>query len=337
MKSVRLTLVTVMLISTGIILQSCKKKDPSKIKNSKAVIRVGHFPNVTHAQALVAHAMSRSGKGWFEEKLGVEIQWSSYNAGPGAMEAIFANSIDLTFVGPSPALNAYMRAIGKEIRIIAGSAEGGAALVVHSDGNIKSPEDFRGKKIATPQIGNTQDVECRSWLKSKGFKITQTGGDVLVIPTSNPDQVSLFKRSELDAVWTVEPWVTIIEKDAGGKIFLSEKKSLTTVLAARIKFLEENGELVKKFVDAHKELTKWIQSHPEEAQKLIAEEIAAETTKKIPPEVLSKAWGRITFTSEVYQKQFDDFIKKAKDVGFLTSDVDFSHIVEAKNGSTGKK
>src|SRR6266540_1304821 len=133
----------------GILLLS----SPLVFAQEKTAIRFGHFPNITHAQGVIAHALSRQGKGWFEEKLGpdVEIQWFTYNAGPSAMEAIFANSIDLTYVGPNPALNAYARSKGAEIRILAGAVNGGAALVVQPDSTLKSPQDFKGKKIATPQ------------------------------------------------------------------------------------------------------------------------------------------------------------------------------------------
>src|SRR5712671_1717796 len=128
-------------------------------------IRVGHFPNITHAQGVIAHAMSRQGKGWFEERLGpdTKIEWFVYNAGPSAMEAIFAKSIDLTYVGSGPALNAYTRSNGQEIRLTAGAANGGSGLVVQPDQNLNAPADFRGKKIATPQLGNTQDISCRAW------------------------------------------------------------------------------------------------------------------------------------------------------------------------------
>jgi len=156
-------------------------------------IRVGHFPNITHAQGVVAHALSRQGKGWFEQRLGpgTKIEWFIYNAGPSAMEAIFASSIDLTYVGPGPALNAYTKSNGEEIRLIAGAANGGAGLVVQPDANLKTAADFRGKKIATPQLGNTQDISCRAWLTDGGLKITQLGGDAQVIPTQNPDRRSL--------------------------------------------------------------------------------------------------------------------------------------------------
>src|SRR5271157_515069 len=155
----------------------------------KIILRVGHFPNVTHAQALIAHGLSRAGKGWFEERLGpdVEVQWFVYNAGPSAMEAIFARSIDMTYVGPNPAINAHLKSRGDEIRIVAGACSGGAALVVQPDGRIKTDVDFKGKKVATPQLGNTQDVAARAWLQSKEFRVTMTGGDVLVVPTANPD------------------------------------------------------------------------------------------------------------------------------------------------------
>jgi NitT/TauT family transport system substrate-binding protein len=165
----------------------------------KTTIRFGHFPNITHAQGVIAHALSRQGKGWFEQRLGpnVEIQWFTYNAGPSAMEAIFAGSLDVTYVGPGPALNAYFKSNGEEIRVISGAANAGAALVVKADSPIKAPADFRGKKIATPQLGNTQDISCRAWLKAQGFNVTQTGGDVTVIPTANPDQLGLFQMAEL--------------------------------------------------------------------------------------------------------------------------------------------
>src|SRR5437764_6251546 len=153
----------------------------------KVVIRFGHFPNITHAQGVIAHALSRKGKGWFEERLGpnVEIQWFTYNAGPSAMEAMFAGSLDLTYVGQGPALNAHFKSNGQEVRVIAGAANAGAAMVVKSDSPIKTAADFRGTKIATPQLRNTWEAPGRPWSRARGFKITQTGGDVTVLPTNN--------------------------------------------------------------------------------------------------------------------------------------------------------
>ncbi|MEI8315534.1 MAG: ABC transporter substrate-binding protein [Verrucomicrobiota bacterium] len=294
------------------------------------VLRVGHFPNVTHAQGVIAHALTGKGRGWFEARLGpdVKIQWFVYNAGPSAMEAIFANSIDLTYVGPSPALNAYSKAHGDEIRIIAGAVNGGAALVVQPDGRIKVPADFRGKKVATPQLGNTQDVECRAWLTQQGFKITQLGGDVLVLPTANPDQLNLFKENQIDAVWTVEPWVSRLEREAGAKIFLEQRDTVTTVLVSSVKCLRDRRELVKKFAQAHAELTEWIQNNPAEAQTLLRDELADETTRPIPAELIAQTWQRMQFTTTVATPVFNQFVKSAQAAGFMRGAPDLGRLIE---------
>src|SRR6266700_6581212 len=145
---------------------------PLVTAEEKTVIRFGHFPKITHAKGVIAHAFTRQSKGWFEKRLGpnVEIQWFIYNAGPSATEAIFAGSLDVTYVGPSPALNAYLKSNGEEIRVISGAANAGAALVVKADSPIKTASDFRGKKVATPQLCNTHDMSCRAWLKAQGLK-----------------------------------------------------------------------------------------------------------------------------------------------------------------------
>ncbi len=295
-----------------------------------ATLRVGHFPNVTHVQALVAHGLSRKGQGWFEQRLGqgIKIEWFVYNAGPGAMEAIFADSIDLTYVGPSPAINAYAKARGEEVRIIAGAAEGGAALVVQPDAGLRAPSDFRGKRIGTPQLGNTQDVAARAWLTSGGLRITLTGGDAQVIPTANPDQLSLFQRRQLDAVWTVEPWVSRLEAEAGGKVLVEETDSVTTVLVASAKFLGSKRDLARRFAAAHQELTDWVKGHPNEAQAIVRDELAAETHTQIKPELISHAWARIALTNEVSQDALERFVAKARAAGFLRSAPDLSRLIE---------
>src|SRR5216117_135248 len=258
---------------------------PFVTAQEKTTIRFGHFPNITHAQGVIAHALTRQGKGWFEERLGpnVDIQWFTYNAGPSAMEAIFAGSLDVTYVGQGPALNAHFKSNGQEVRVIAGAANAGAALVVKSDSPIKTAADFRGKKIATPQLGNTQDVSCRAWLKAQGFNVTQTGGDVIVVPTNNPDQLALFQSGGVDAVWTVEPWVTRFERDAKARVFLEEKDTITTWLVSSVKFLRDRREFVKRIAAANVELTKWIQEHEAEAQKLLIAELKEETRAAFAP------------------------------------------------------
>lgn len=291
-------------------------------------IRVGHFPNITHAQAVIAHALSRQGKGWFEQRLGADtkIEWFVYNAGPSAMEAIFAKSIDLTYVGSGPALNAYTRSNGAEIRLIAGAANGGSGLIVQPNQNLKSPTDFRGKRIATPQLGNTQDISCRAWLSDGGLKITQLGGDAQVIPTENPDQLALFKAKRVDGVWTVEPWLSRLEQEASGEVIVEEKEVATTILVSSVKFLNEQRELAKKFAQAHAELTDWILKNPDEAQRLIKAELLEETKSDMPPQVIGAAWKRIVFTAEIPRTAVEKFMQNSVKAGFIKTTPDLSKL-----------
>lgn len=293
-------------------------------------IRVGHFPNITHAQGVIAHALSRQGKGWFEQRLGADtkIEWFVYNAGPSAMEAVFARSIDLTYVGSGPALNAYTKSRGEEIRLIAGAANGGSGLVVQADQNLKAPADFRGKRIATPQLGNTQDISCRAWLIEGGLKITQLGGDAQVLPTQNPDQLGLFRSKKVDAVWTVEPWLSRLEQEASGKVIVEEKEVATTILISSVKFLNDQRELAKKFVQAHAELTDWIVKNPEEAQRLIKAELLEETKSDMTQEVIAAAWKRIVFTSETPRAAVEKFMQNSVRVGFIKTAPDLTNLFE---------
>jgi NitT/TauT family transport system substrate-binding protein len=298
--------------------------------SAETKIRVGHFPNITHAQGVIGHALSRQGKGWFEQRLGegTKIEWFVYNAGPSAMEAIFANSIDLTYVGPGPALNAYTKSNGEEIRLISGAANGGAGLVVQPDGNLKAPSDFRGKRIATPQLGNTQDISCRAWLTEGGLKITQLGGDAQVLPTQNPDQLGLFRGKKVDAVWTVEPWLSRLEQEASGKVIVEEKDAATTVLVSSANFLKEKRELAKKFAQAHAELTDWIVKNPGEAQRLIKAELLEETKSDMTPQVIAAAWKRIAFTAETPRASVEKFMQNSVKAGFIKSAPDLSRLFE---------
>ena len=245
------------------------------------------------------------------------------------MEAIFADSIDATYVGPSPAINAYSRSGGEEVRIVAGAADGGSALVIQPDSPIKTGADFRGKRIGTPQLGNTQDVSCRAWLSAQGLKITQLGGDAQVIPTANPDQLALFEQKKLDAVWTVEPWVSRLVREACGKIFVDEKDAVTTVLVSSVKFSDSQRPLLQKLVKAHKELTEWIKANPQEAQKMVVAELSEETRSKMSPELVSDAWQRIELTNDVPLESLQTFVANAKKAGFLRTAPDLGRLVES--------
>jgi len=284
------------------------------------VIRVGAFPNITHAQPMIGKA-----NGWFEKAMGpnVKIEWKSFNAGPSAIEALFAGAIDMTYVGPNPAINGYVRSNGEALRIIAGATSGGAALVVRGDSGITKAEDFHGKRIASPQMGNTQDLALRAWLKSQGLKTRDKGGDVTVIPIANPDQLTLFLKKEIDAAWAPEPWACRLEHDAGGRIFLDERtlwpkgQFLTTELVISTKFLQAHPDLAKKWLQAHVELTDWINSHVTDAKKILNQQIQKETGKALAQPVLDDSFASLQVTYDPLREPLLRAAQLAFDAGFL--------------------
>ncbi|RFC43295.1 MAG: NitT/TauT family transport system substrate-binding protein [Verrucomicrobia bacterium] len=281
------------------------------------VLRFGHFPNITHVQALVAHQLSRQGKGWFEERLGVPVEWYVYNAGPSATEAIFARSLDVTYIGPSPVLNAYAKSKGTEMRVLAGGANGGSSLITRNGSGITDIAGLRGKKIASPQLGNTQDVQLRALLADNGFQIKQTGGDAFILPTANADLLPLFQKGELDAAWTVEPWVTRLQLEAGAKTLLEDRETNITLLTSSASFVDHQPDLAKKLIAAHLELTQWINEHPAEAKALIKAELT-ELMKAAPKDqVVDQALSRIAVTGEISRQSLDQMVISARKAGFL--------------------
>jgi NitT/TauT family transport system substrate-binding protein len=293
---------------------------PVALRAQTTVIRVGAFPNITHAQPMIGKA-----NGWFEKALGpnVKIEWRSFNAGPSAIEALFAGAIDMTYVGPNPAINGYVRSNGEALRIIAGATSGGAALVVRGESGINKAEDFRGKRIASPQMGNTQDVALRAWLKTQGLKTTDKAGDVTVMPIANPDQLTLFMKKEIDAAWAPEPWASRLVHDAGGRIFLDERtlwpqgQFLTTELVVSTNFLQSHPDLAKKWLQAHVGLTDWINGHIPEAKQILNQQIQRETGKALATPVLDDSFSRLQVTYDPLRAPLLWAAQLAFDAGFL--------------------
>lgn len=302
------------LASTLLAMVGCNRENP----DSK-VIRIGGFPNVTHVQALVARNMTRHGEGWFERYLpGYTLEWYTYNAGPTAMEALFGRTADLTYVGPSPALNAYAVSAGREVRLLAGAVNGGAALMVAPESGINTPADFKGRSIATPQLGNTQDVSCRAWLTRNGLKCTLEGaGDCRVAPTPNSMQLQLMKQGDIDACWTVEPWVSRLESMAGARVLVQEPDVVTTVLAGRVGWLKLHPQEAATIIRAHRELTQWIIEHPEEAQARVVDELTQLTQAPMEPELVRSAWKRLKLTDAIDLPGLEQFVKDAQATGLL--------------------
>lgn len=274
-------------------------------------IRVGFFPNITHAQALIGQSNKA-----YEKNVGV-IEWKGFNAGPSAMEALLAGQLDMAFVGPNPAVNAFMRSRGRSLKVVAGVASGGAGLVIGSHSIINSASDLNGKKIASPGLGNTQDVALRHWLKVKGVKAQ-------VIPAKNSDILLLLKRRQIDGAWVPEPWLTRLIHEANARLFMDERilwpegKFPTTVMVARSEFLEKHGPLVQKFLDAHIEITEWIIKHPDESKTLINQQLALlQGGRNLQPKILDEAFARIIVT---WDPMNDALLKSASwagDLGYL--------------------
>lgn len=283
-------------------------------------IRVGAFPNITHAQAMVGKA-----NGWFDKAMGpeVKIQWTSFNAGPSAIEALFAGAIDMTYVGPNPAINGYVRSNGEALRVVAGAASGGASLIVRNDSGINKPEDFHGKRVASPQFGNTQDVALRNWLKNHGMKTNDKGGDVQIVPMANPDQLTLFLKKDLDAAWAPEPWATRLIHEGNGRLFVDERtlwpngQFVIGLLVVNTKFLNAHPDLVKKWILANVDLTDWINSHQPEAKKLLNQQIQTETGKALPPAILDEAFSRMQVSYDPLHSALTIAAQQAFDDGFL--------------------
>ncbi len=264
-------------------------------------LRIGHFATITHAPALVAHAMSRDGKGWYETRVpGItRVEWFIYNTGNGAVEALKSQSIDVTFSGPTPLFAAQARYGFDSVKILSGVASGGSALLVQGDGRIAQPADFRGKRVATPEIGNSQDIAARAWLMEQGFSVALGAGDVHILPAQYADQLLLFKKGELDAVWVVEPWVSRFEAEANAKVFFEDPRAVTTVLATTGSFATAQSERVAAIARATSELIQWMQEHPEEAQALARRELTELTRREMAAEVFVKAWKRLTFAASL--------------------------------------
>lgn len=286
----------------------------------RLTVRAWHFPDIVHSAAMVGRA-----QGAFEEALGpdVKIHWTVFNAGPSAIEALFAGEVDIGYIGPSPAINGYIKSRGEALRIVCGASSGGAGLVVRRDAGIETVADLEGKRIATPQLGNTQDVVCRAWLKDQGFELLERGGTVQVIPVRNPDQLTLFLKKEIDGAWTKEPWVARLIDEGGGTLFLDERtiwperQFVTAHIIVRRGFLEEHPDLVEAWIRTHIRLTEWINSNPEEARAILNQQIAGITGRPLPENVLSDAFTRTTLTYDPISSSLFTSAQWAWEAGFL--------------------
>jgi NitT/TauT family transport system substrate-binding protein len=288
--------------------------------NSVKTLRIGYFPNINHAQAVIGF-----GNGDFQKALGnnVKVQTTVFNAGPSAIEALLAKRIDATYVGPNPAINGYVVSDEKDLKIIAGASSGGASFVVRKDAGINSPKDLAGKRLASPELGNTQDIALRSYLLKNGLKTTDQGGSVVLTPVANPDILTLFLKKQLDGAWVPEPWATRLVNEANGRIFLDERniwpgdKFVTANIAVSTDYLKNNQDVISKLLAAHVNETVWINSHKDEAVRAFNIQVKKLTGKSIPQDELKQAFSRIDFTYDPIKLSLFQSANNAYNLGLL--------------------
>jgi len=291
----------------------------STASGETVTLRLGYFPNVTHATALVG-----VGSGIFADKLGpdVKLETQSFNAGGAAIEALFGGAVDATYVGPNPAINGFVKSKGDALRIVSGATSGGAFLVVKPD--IESSADLKGRKLATPQLGNTQDVALRSWLKGQGLQTdVQGGGDLSILPQENAQTLDAFKAGDIDGAWVPEPWATRLIQEAGAKVLVDERTLwpsglyVTTHLVVAKPFLDKHPDVVKRLIEGQVAANAYVNDHPVESQKIANDQIEQLTTKRMKDETIAASWKNLTFTNDPIATSLAESAADAHDVGLL--------------------
>src|ERR671913_844616 len=283
-------------------------------------LRIGYFPNINHAQAVIG-----LGRGDFQNALGDNVQVTTqiFNAGPSAMEALFANQIDVTYIGPNPAINGYVRSGGEALRIISGAASGGAVFVVRNDSGINSSQDLANKKFSSPQLGNTQDVALRKYLLDNGYKTKENGGNIEIIPAKTADIVSMMIKKDIDGAWLPEPWGAKLIKEANAKVLVDERdlwpngQFVTAHIIARTDYIERNPDIIKKILEAHIDMTSWINNNSEEALQIFNAELNKLMGQTIPEDEFREGISRIELTHDPIKESLFKAANDAFDIGFL--------------------
>lgn len=283
-------------------------------------IRVAYFPNIGHAIPIVGIE-----QGFFEQSLGnqTEIETRVFDSGPQVIESLFANSIDLAYVGPGPAINGFLNSENNNVKILAGAASGGASFIVHPDSEMNSASDFSGKKIAAPQIGNTQDVSLRHYLSENNLKTAEKGGSVIVYNIANPDIYTLFVKGEIDGAWVAEPWATILETELDGKRLFHEEELwpnnqfASVLLIGNVDYVKNNPETVASFLKSHYETVDWINANPVDTRISFNDFLNSYLGQSLSDEIVDTALSNILITSDPNSDSVHSFAEKADALGYL--------------------
>jgi NitT/TauT family transport system substrate-binding protein len=329
--SLRRTIAALALLPVAAALAACGGSGSADAASGGAAdeLRLGYFANVTHAPALIGVEQDL-----FTEELGdTKLTTQVFNAGPDEVEALFAGALDAAYIGPSPTINAYGQSDGDAIRIIAGAASGGAQLVVRE--GIDSPDDLRGATLASPQLGNTQDVALRTWLTEQGLKNSvDGGGDVTVTPTANSDVLNLFQAGELDGAWVPEPYASRLVLDAGGKVLVDERdlwpdrEFVTTHLIVRTEFLEQYPDTVAALLRGHVAAVEFATSDAAGAKAAVNAGLEAAGSSALDAEVLDRAWSELTITYDPIASALKQSAENGVAAGTTEDEVDLAGIYD---------
>ena len=295
----------------------------SSFDDSEKKIRIAFFPSIIHAVPIVGMENQT-----FSENLDtdLDIQVKIFDSGPQVIESIFSNSVDLAYVGPGPVINGYLKSDGKDLKILASAANGGASFVIQKNSGLESIENYSGKRIAAPQISNTQDVSLRHYLAENGLISAEKGGDVFVLNISNPDIYTLFAKGDIDGAWVPEPWATMLVEELDGirlfdeNEFWPENKFSSVLLIGRADYIEKNPEIIKKWIDANEKTVKWINENPTESKKLYNEFLKDYMGKTLPEKIVEESFSNIVITSEPVEKSIHIFAERADSLGYLGRD-----------------
>ena len=319
-----------LLVGLALAVAACGGGSGPKT-GGQVTLRLGYFANVTHAPAIIG-----LDKGFFSEALGssVTIDAKTFNAGPDVVTGIFSDALDIAYIGPNPAINAFAQSDGKAIRIISGSTSGGAALVVKP--GITSARQLKGKILGSPQLGNTQDVALRAWLKTQGLKTTKEGGgDVRINPQPNAQSLETFKAGTIQGAWVPEPWATRLQLDGGGTVLVDEKtlwpegKFVTTHVIVRTAFLRRHPDIVSKFLAGHLRAVEFATNDPDASQMIVNAAIERITGKGLSEAVIKAAWKKLTFTADPLASSLRKSAKDAEEAGLLDK-VDLTGIYDLR-------
>ena len=314
-------LIGVVIVAIGII--AFVGFTQSSVNYSENNIRVAFFPSVVHAVPIIGMETQT-----FANNLNadLDIQVKIFDSGPQVIESIFSNSVDIAYVGPGPVINGFLKSDGNDLKILAGAASGGASFVIQKNSGLDLIENYSGKRIAAPQISNTQDVSLRHYLAENGLITAEKGGDVFVLNIANPDIYTLFAKGDIDGAWVPEPWATMLVEELDGvrlfdeNEFWPENQFSSVLLIGRSDYIEKNPEIIKKWINANEKTVQWINNHPNESKILYNEFLKSYMGRTLPQNIVEKSFSNIIITSEPLENSVHTFAERADALGYLGRD-----------------